>query len=134
MVYHYFSFSFGFLCILFHLIIKNLINLGFFKNWTLALALHFELRFIIWLLAKWLLYQHDTIICCAGKTTSVMIVPKQSASLYLLSQPKVRYAQGNSMVRRYPSLKKGFIKEDVWKIGELHSFITASVLMGIWSK
>lgn len=60
-----------------------------------------------------------------------MIVPKQSASLYLLSQPKVRYAQGNSMVRRYPSLKKGFIKEDVWKIGELHSFITASVLMGI---
>lgn len=37
----------------------------------------------------YILHQHSPIICCAGHTKSVMMVPKQSASLYLLSQEKL---------------------------------------------
>lgn len=46
---------------------------------------------------------------------SVIMAPEQSASLYFLCQPKVRWTEGNSMVRRYPGLEKRFIKEDVWR-------------------
>ena len=50
-----------------------------------------------------------------GKMKSVMMILTQSASLYLLSQLKVRYAQENNMAGKYPSLEKGFIKENAWK-------------------
>lgn len=50
-----------------------------------------------------------------GKMKSVMMILKQSASLYFLSQLKVRYAQENNMAGKYPSLEKGFIKENAWK-------------------
>lgn len=50
-----------------------------------------------------------------GKMKSVMTILTQSAFLYLLSQLKVRYAQENNMAGKYPSLEKGFIKENTWK-------------------
>ena len=50
-----------------------------------------------------------------GKMKSFMMILTQSASLYLLSQLKVRYAQENNMAGKYPSLEKGFIKENAWK-------------------
>lgn len=50
-----------------------------------------------------------------GEMKSVMMIHTQSASLYLLSQLKVRYAQENNMAGKYPSLEKGFIKENAWK-------------------
>lgn len=56
-----------------------------------------------------------------GKMKSVMMILTQSASLYLLSQLKVRYAQENNMAGKYPSLEKGFNKRKCME--ELVSFI-----------